>query len=134
MTSKGKIAPEVAEADFERMCEAHRIDTAQMLEDDEEWPSVKASIMRSLVAGTLIVGDDGLPTYTPAGSAKGYTFRRATGATYMALETYPGAKNMKNMCCAIADMTHTDVGEFSRLDALDFQVCMRLGKLFLADR
>jgi hypothetical protein len=137
MTANAKVvvAREVAETEFERMCDAHRIDTASMAENDaDEWAGVKAALVRVIMSGALIVGSDGLATYTPPGSAKGLTFRRATGATYMALETYAGGKNMRNMCAAMADMTQADVGDFSKLDAPDFQICLRLGKLFLADR
>jgi hypothetical protein len=133
---KAKIAREVADAEFVRLCEAHRIE--HDIERDEaelaEWTALKGSIVRDIMAGTLIVGEDGNPTYTPPGSSKGLTFRKATGATYMALETYAGGKNMQNTVAAMAEMTHTDKGEFSRLDAPDFQACLRIGKLFLGER
>jgi hypothetical protein len=134
---KAKIAREVAGAEFVRMCEAHRIehDTAEMGEDElKEWTELKKPIVRDIMAGTLIVGEDGNPTYTPPGSSHGLTFRKATGATYMALETYAGGKNMQNTVAAMAEMTHTDKGEFSKLEAADFQACLRIGKLFLSDR
>lgn len=135
--STPKVAREVAEADFGRMCDAHRIDqnTGEMSEDELlEWNAVKKLVVRDLMSGRVIVGADGLPTFTPPGASKGFTFHKATGATYIALETYAGAKNMQNMVAAMAEMTHTDRGELSKLEAADFQVCLRLGKLFLSDR
>jgi hypothetical protein len=95
---------------------------------------MKAPIVRSLMAGTLIVDAAGLPTYTPPGSSKGFTFHRATGATYMALETYATAKQLQNTVAAMAEMTHSNAGEFSKLDLADFQACLRVAKLFLAER
>jgi hypothetical protein len=131
-----KVASEVAESEFERMCDAHRI--KHDVERDEaelaEWQGIRAPIVRALMEGTLIVDEGGLPTYTPAGGGKSITFHKATGATYMALETYAASKNIQNMAAAMAEMTHVPVGTFSALEALDFQVCMRLGKLFLLDR
>lgn len=133
-----KVAREVAEGDFERMCEAHRIehDTAEMTEAEAtEWrDDIRGPLLRDIMSGVLIVGEDGNPTYTAPGSTKGITFHRATGATLIALETYAGAKNVSNLFAAMADMTHTDRGEFGKMDAHDVQACARVAKLFLADR
>lgn len=134
---KAKIAREVAEAEFVRLCEAHRIehDTAEMSEDElREWTELKDQIVRDIMAGTLIVGEDGNATYTPPGAPKGYTFHAPTGATLMALETYAGGKNIANLVAAMADMTRTDRGEFGKMAARDVQSCARVAKLFLADR
>jgi hypothetical protein len=131
-----KVAREVAEAEFARMCDAHRIDHDTSDLDDEEraeWEAMKKPVVRDIMRGTIIVDENGLATFTPPGSAKGYTFHRATGATYIALETY-AKKDMQNMVAAMAEMTHTDRGELSKLELPDFQICLRLGKLFLADR
>jgi hypothetical protein len=133
-----KVAREVAEAEFERMCEAHRIehDTSEMTEDEaKEWADdIRGPLVRELMSGVLIVGEDGNPTYTAPGSTKGITFRAPTGATLMALETYAGAKNIANLVAAMADMTHTDRSEFGKMPARDVQACARVAKLFLADR
>lgn len=133
-----KVAREVAEAEFERMCEAHRIehDTADMTETEAtEWrDDIRAPLVRDLMSGALIVGEDGNPTYTAPGSTRGITFHPPTGATLMALETYAGAKNIANLVAAMADMTHTDRGEFGKMAARDVQACARVAKLFLADR
>jgi hypothetical protein len=52
----------------------------------------------------------------------------------MALETYAGSKNIANLVAAMADMTRTDRGEFSKMAAPDLHAVSRLGKLFLAAR
>jgi hypothetical protein len=133
-----KVAREVAEAEFERLCEAHRVehDTAEMTDAEAtEWrDDIRAPIVREIMSGTLIVGEDGNPTYTVPGTAKGLTFHGPTGATLMALETYAGGKNIANLVAAMADMTHTDRGEFGKMAARDVQACARVAKLFLADR
>jgi hypothetical protein len=135
---KTKIAREVAEAEFLRLCEAHRVDydPTEMTDAElAEWnDDLKAPIVRDIMAGTLIVGEDGNPTYTPPGASKSITFHAPTGATLMALETYAGGKNIANLVAAMADMTHTDRGEFGRMAARDVQSCARVAKLFLADR
>lgn len=140
MTEKratAKVAAEVAELEFVRMCEAHRINPEPELADDDEraaWADVKAPIVRLLTAGSLIVDPAGLPTYTPPGSGKGITFYKATGATYMALETYPATKQLQNTVAAMAEMTRTNAPEFGKMDLADFQACLKVAKLFLAER
>lgn len=134
---KLKIAKEVAEAEFVRLCEASRVDhdTSELSEEElAEWNGLKEPIVRDLQVGTLIVGEDGKPTYTPPGASKGFTFHAPTGATLMALETYAGSKGISNLFAAMADMTRTDRGEFSKMSARDTQACARVAKLFLVDR
>lgn len=139
MSSNGKIivAREVAEAEFDRMCAAYRVSLdANEASDEElaEWREMRAPIVRDIMRGLIIVGPDGNPTYTPPGSATSFTFHPPTGATLMALETYPGGKNIANMIAAMADMTRTDRGEFGKLPLPDVRVANRLANLFLADR
>lgn len=131
---KYKIEKETAEQDFLRLCEANRVDTdTSELTDEErrEWESLKGDIVKDIRRATLIVGEDGKPTYTPPGAPKGYTFHPATGATLMALETYGSGKSVSNLVAAMAEVTRTDRGEFSKLPAKDFQACARLIRLFI---
>jgi hypothetical protein len=137
MSKAPKIAREVAEADFERMCGPYRVelDVTDLPEDEaKEFAELKEKIVRLIMRGQVVVGDDGNPTYTAPGAAKGFTFHPPTGATFMALETYPSTKPIANTICAMADMTHVDKSEFSRLALPDFHACSNLAKLFLADR
>jgi hypothetical protein len=133
--STPKIAREVAETEFERMCTAHRIehDAERDEAEQKEWNDMKAPLVRMLMRGSLIIAENGNPTYTPSGGA-GLTFHQATGATWIALETYAGAKNMSNMIAAMAELTHTDRASLSKLDAADFQACLKVTGLFLSDR
>lgn len=143
-----KVAREVAVGEFERMCVAYRIelDESELDEGEVTCPhcgrtrgelgELRDPIVRDIMTGAIVVGDDGNPTYTAPGGAKGVTlitFHPPTGATLMALETYTSG-NMKNFAAAMADMTHLDKSDFARMDLRDVQACIRLAKLFLADR
>jgi len=131
-----KVAREVAEAEFERMCAARRVehDTSELEADEKaEFAELRGSIVRMIMRGMLVVGESGDPTYSPVGSPP-LTFYPATGATLMALETHPGGKGIANMMAALTEMTRTDAGTFAKLAAPDAQACSRIGKLFLADR
>lgn len=131
---KFKIAEEVAEQEFERMCAAARIDTdtSEMNEKDlAAWTVQRHKIVKDIRRGTLVVGDDGRPTYTPPGGAKAFTFNLPTGATLIAAKSREN--EIEGMCLAMADMTREDRGTFSKLDRIDLYACTRLAGLFLAD-
>lgn len=131
-----KVAREVAESEFVRMCEAFRVDhDVSALPDDEreEFESLRDKILGDFMRGTVVVDAEGLPTYTPE-SGKALTFHKPTGATLLALETYPNAKQIGNFVAAMADMTETDRATFAKMSARDVNACSRLAKIFLADR
>lgn len=137
MTATVKVAREVALADFERMCEAYRVplDLSDLSADEQtEFEGLREKIVRLQMRGVVVVGPDGNPTYTAPGSATGYTFHPPTGATLMALETYAGKRDVANSMAAIADMTHTDKSEFSKMPLADFRAISNIASLFLADR
>src|SRR5690606_13016685 len=133
---KSKIAKDVAEQEFERMCDAFRIDysTNELGEKDlEEWTELRGKIVQVLRTGALIVGEDGKPTYTPPIGGDSLTVHPPTGATLMALETY-GQKNISNLVAAMAEMTRRDRSLFGKMAKPDFNVCSKLATLFLGDR
>lgn len=132
-----KVAREVAEADFARMCGPFRVELdADHLNDEErvENMETREKLVRLIMRGLLVVGDDGNPTYTPPGRASGFTFHPVKATALIALETYAQSKPISNMCCCMADMTRVDRTEFHRLDLPDFHALSNLAKLFLADR
>lgn len=131
-----KIAEEVAQADFLRMCETFRVDLDETSMTDAEkadLKSLRAEVVKDIRAGRLVISAEGFPTYNPVGQ-KPLVFKKPTGATMMALETHPGEKNISNTMAALTDMTESSAGLFSKMEARDVQRLMRLGKLFLADQ
>ena len=131
-----KVATEVAEQEFSRMCAANRIDEDESeLDKDElkEWKEMRAPIVRDICRGKLMIDAEGRPVWTTE-EGKALAFNRATAATFIALETYGKGKDVSNMMAAIADMTGSGKGELSKLMAGDFHGCSRIARLFLADR
>lgn len=135
-----RVAKEVAEAEFDRICSAHRIDNDTSAMDDEErkgWLELRGGIVKDIMSGAIVVAEDGTPTFTPAPGGKvvtAITFHPPTGATLLALETYAGGKNIANFMAAMADMTRLDRSEFGKMPMRDVSSCMRLAKLFLSDQ
>lgn len=131
-----KVAKEVAVAEFSRMCAANRIDEDESaLDKDElkEWLDIRGTIERDICRGKLLIDTEGRPVWTTV-EGKALTFKGATAATFMALETHGKGKDVSNTMAAIADMTGAGKGELSKLPATDFHGCNRIAQLFLAPR
>lgn len=122
-----KVAKEVAEVEFARMCQLARVDTddSEWSEDDKvEWSEQKAALMKLIQNGTLLVADDGRPTLC------GLTFNGPTGADVMVVGS--GKTPTDGMIAAMAQMCGVDRGAFAKLHAKDYYSCLRIGQLFLA--
>ena len=134
--STAKVAIEVAEQEFARMCAANRIDTDETeLDKDElkEWRDMRDPIVRDICRGRLAIDTEGRPVYTTA-QGKALTFRPATTATFIALQTYGKGKDVENLLAALGDLTGIGKGELSGEFARDFHAVSRIANLFLADR
>lgn len=129
-----KVALEVAQAEFERMCSARRvdIDESKMSEEDREsFVDLRDKLVAAICEGSLVVADNGTPTYTPR-SGEPITFHPATGATFMAADDIKEGKNVRKTVAMMTEMTRSKQGAFATLEAHDFKVCLSLGQLFLA--
>jgi hypothetical protein len=133
-----RVAREVAEAEFERMCQARRIDIDMTEMDEEDTASfldLKRKIMRAMQRGDLVVNEHGDPVYTPpVPGAKPLTFYKATGATFMAMDEGKDRGGITKVVASLTEMTRSVKGEISKLEAPDFQVCSAIASLFLASR
>jgi len=130
---KYKVAEEVALQEFGRMCEAHRVDIDESELSEEErsdFYDKRAKIVKAIRLGSLVVAENGLPTYTPRDGGDPLTFHPATGATVMALESHGKGKDIANLMAALTDMTRSAKGTFSKLSARDFTFCSHLAALF----
>lgn len=131
-----KVALDVAEAEFEKLCLLRRIDTDPTDWNSEEVDSfakIKRSVVKAIMAGTLVVAENGNVSYTPpVPDAKTLTFRRATGASFMSSDGVAKGKDVAKMCAIITEMTGCGPGDPSKLEAPDFNFCTKLVNLFLA--
>lgn len=131
-----KVAAEVAAAEFDRMCEANRIetDTSELTEEQvEEWDGLRKQVERDIRRGLLAVDKEGQAVYTPP-EGKALTFKIARGAVLIALETHGKGKDISNTLAALGELTGEPPSAFSKLHVRDVQACTRLVRLFLADQ
>lgn len=135
-----KIALEVAEEEFERMCRSRRLSTDPDDMDGDDYEglmAIKKRLVRTIMRGELVINDDGDPIYTPpVDGAKPLHFHRPTGATFMAMDSRgsDGEGNQARMVRVITDMTRSAKGEIAKLEAPDYTICTLLSNLFLAGR
>ncbi len=131
-----KIAVEVAEAEFERLCELRRIDidTTDMTEKEaDDFQKLRKLVVKALRARTLLVLEDGQASYTPpVQGSKALVFRMPKGATFMALDSAKSKGDQAKMAALIVDMTGCSPGDPSALDAPDYVFCSKLVGFFLA--
>jgi len=137
MQDTGAIAPEVAEAEFNRFCVANELDvdeSAMDREDRKGFTQTKRKIILAMLSGSLIINDDGMPEYTPQRS-KNKTpviFREPTGAAMMAMDRSKKDEDVRKMFGTLGEMTGTDSKIFSLMHVRDLQVLLALATLFLA--
>ena len=105
-----KVAPEVAEQEFDRLCDMLGIDTETNSTDDEE--TLKAHrdrIVKAICKGALSIGDDGLPTVVTREGAT-LAFKMPTGATLLEADKAPAGQDQRRMFLLIGALTN---GKFS---------------------
>lgn len=120
-----KIAAEVCEVEFKRLCVARRIDcdeTAMTPDERKSFGEAKAKILRLMMRGELKVGPapDTLPVFTPPGG-KPITFYKATGATLMAQDGFGPHDHVGRVTSVATEMTKSTPGDLSKLDLEDFR-------------
>ena len=125
-----KVATEVAQQDFDRMCVARRVDLdeSQWDEDDKKtFAKLKAEIVKAISTGALTVDADGAPTLL-APSGESFKFRKPNGATLINMD---GKTGTARVFAALADMSGRNTGEFSKLEMPELNLCARLYALFI---
>lgn len=124
------IAPEAAEAEFERICDQFRIDHKGS-EDDRSFRESKGTVVAAIVAGTLAMDLEGKVVFRPSTpGVEPLKFREATGAVWMAMDASDGG--VTRLALAAQALTKSAPGTMAKLLARDFLVVLALTKLFLA--
>lgn len=125
-----KVDAETAASEVLRICEAYHVDvdTEHMGEREAEaFQHNCEALKRSVMAGRLELGDDGLAVYR--GGGREFKFAKPTGATFLVLDKFPGAMSRAN---AVAEqLTASNPGTIAKLPAREWQECVALVNLFL---
>ena len=127
------VAPDVAEAEFSRFCEAMDIDHDVIGEDKVGFDKQKSILIKALQSGCLVIDDNGEPEYSPVGISldSAVHFYEPTGATYMAMDRKKDGHNIGKLHAMMADMTKQNPQIFSSMKQRDYKVCQAVILLFL---
>lgn len=133
MSKQATMPLEMAEQEFERMCESYRID-ADMSDGDEDsakgFEEIKTKICKALMRGDLVLDDNSRPVYT-TGEGTRLAFKRFTGAMLLSMDKVKGNDNTRRMYAFLSEITDGGIVP-SKLDKRDVNVLFALGSLFLA--
>jgi len=135
-TSNQPIAPEVAEAEFDRFTTAmdFDLDAKGMDEEDRKaFAATKRTIVRSIEQGHLVISEKGEPVFTPQlGEQTPITFYEPTGVSLIAMESRKKGEDVSKLFASLANMTKQHPSRFSKMSQRDLRVCMALATLFLS--
>jgi len=130
-----KIGADVAEQEFQRFADAMDLDISPEPMDDEDragFEKQKRRIIRAMVAGALVIDEDGQPVFTPqASDSAPVTFHEPDGAALMSMDKRKKGEDMGKMMAIMGAITKTNAKTFSAMKQRDLNVCIAITTLFL---
>jgi hypothetical protein len=129
------IAKEVADSEFERFAESMDLNLEQSgwdAEDKKSFETVKATFVRAVMRGNLIVNDKGEPVFTPQLEPRTpIVFHEPDGAAIMAMDLAKKGHDAAKTMNVLAAMTKEPPTRFSKMPNRDLKVCQAVMQLFL---
>lgn len=134
-----KIDSKTAELEFDRWADAMDLDLDASLMDDKDAAAFNKQKRRALGAiesGALVIGADGLATYTPQNDKTPHkdpiTFNERTGASLMAMDGKGKNQDVAKTYAMMAEMCGVTPKVFASMVGVDAKVCEAL-YVFLMD-
>ena len=134
--AENKVAKEVAEQEFERFAEVMDLDVDPAFLDDEDKKGLelqKNRIVAAIMAGSLVINDDGEPVYTPQRSEDRtpITFHEPSGASLMEMDRKKKNEDIGKLYAIMASMGKVHANTFAKMKMSDLKVCQAVTTLFL---
>ena len=132
-----KIAKDAAEQEFERFLDKMDLefDTNEMTEEDaKDFNIHKNKLVKCIMKGSLVIDDEGIPTYTPIRSENNepLTFNEPSGSIILSMDKSKANQNGHKLYSSMAEITKTTPSRFSKMKMKDVNVCISIFTLFLA--
>lgn len=134
MEKQQVVAPEVAEAEFERFTEAMDLDVDPQGMDDEDkkgFIDCRRKVVNAIVEGRLVIDEKGQPVFTPSEGGS-ITFREPRGSALMAMDSKKKGHDFSKLYATMAETTEQPITRFSKMANRDLKVCTAVMTLFLA--
>lgn len=130
-----KVALEAAESEFQRFIETMELcadEDKLNAEERESFNSLKKTLVRAVMNGSLVFDEAALPVFTPRfGDGKALRWRLPIGGTLMALDGFKDGQNVHRLHSYIAACLGVSAGQIAKLDDRDGVVLRSLANLFL---
>ena len=123
-----KVAPEVAEQEFQRFADEMDLDLDATFMDEDDLAGLNKQKRRMLLAiqnGSLVINEKGEAVYTPQKSEDigSLTFHERTGASVMAMDGKKKGHDVSKTYAAMADMAKTHPNTFAKMRGVDIKTC-----------
>lgn len=132
-----KIAQDAAEQELFRFLEKMdiEVDANEMTEEDtQDFNKHKNKLIKCIMRGSLVIDDEGLPTYTPIRSDNKdpIKFNEPSGSIILSMDRSKSNQNGHKLYASMAEMSKTTPARFSKMKMKDVNVCISIASLFLA--
>ena len=140
MSSENRVDEQTAGEWFDSWAETVDIDLDEVAtmdaEDRTAFNKNKRRIIKALVAGTLVVGDDGDSlVYTPQHSRSTYreplTFRERSGGALLATDGKGKNKDAAKTYAMLGDICGVHQSSFTKLVGIDIKICEAIFALLM---
>ena len=139
MEKEVKIDRETAVAEFERFCEANRInydESGMTTEDAEAFEPLKERFIKTCMDGRVEVDGRNL-CYTISDLSEDFSgevvmIKRPKGHAFMAMDNYSDKQSVHKLQGFVSAMTGKDVKYFSKIDRSDWLFFRDIATLFLS--
>jgi hypothetical protein len=134
-----KVDTKTAELEFDRWAEAMDLDLDESKMDGADRAQFRAQkdrVVQAIERGALVIGADGLATYTAQRPGSAYkdpiTFNERTGASLMAMDGKGKNHDVAKTYAMMADMCGVNAKVFAGMVGTDAKVCEALYVFLMA--
>jgi len=134
----GRVAHEVALAEFDRFADMMDLDLDESLMQDEdraELAKQKKRIVKEICNGSLVVNELGEVVFTPRHARSKYkeplTFHEQSGASIMAIDSKSHKARVGAVHAILGDMCGVNANVFASLVGSDYKVCTAIFALLM---
>lgn len=131
-----KVAREVAEEEFARFMremDLREEDPLRDADDQQGYEENKRIFIESVMAGKLVVNEDGEPVFTTS-EGRAITFHEPTGNDIMAMDKAKQTQKTKGLFNMLASQTGAPLLVFAKMRNRERKVCEAIFVLFMAAR
>ena len=130
-----QMSLEVAERDFDRLCDEWDVATDKShmdAEDAQEFETLRAKMVADIARGKIVVSEDGdSVTLNTRGDSEPLVFIVPKGSAWLTMDQHKKNRDMAKFFAYMGAMTGRSSKSFSDVDGRDMKVAMNIVALFM---